>query len=172
MPIYSGDRSALPNFLKLFQTWTFTHDAEKAIVTNEPVRVVGEDRDELDNAHGEEKVNQSLVVWIALVKGIERDKIILDMIITAGISSEAWKIRLSMIGDESSKAAQDGVKKKFEGLTFRAGKQFFRNYFTRAKALMLNLEHHSVTTSGQEISRRVLNGLPSDFDDEKKRKCF
>ena len=39
------------------------------------------------------------------------------MVITAGSLSEASEILLSMIG-ESSKAAQDRAKKKFEELTF------------------------------------------------------
>ena len=33
VPVYSGDRSALSNFLKLFQTWTLTHEAGNAFVT-------------------------------------------------------------------------------------------------------------------------------------------
>ena len=33
VPIFSSDRSTLPNFLKLFRTWTLAYDAEKVIVT-------------------------------------------------------------------------------------------------------------------------------------------
>ena len=44
------------------------------VVTSKPVRVVGKERAALVNAHGREKVNQSIAVWIALVKGIERSK--------------------------------------------------------------------------------------------------
>ena len=168
VPIYYGDRSTLPNFLKLFRTWTLAHDVENAIVTYESVRVVGKDWDELDNAHERENVNQFIDVWTALVKGIERDKTLLDMIITAGSPFEAWTVLFSMVGDESSEAAQDRVKKEFEGLTFRAGKESITDYVARAKALVLKLEQHGVTTSGQEINRRILNGLPSDFDVEKK----
>ena len=67
VPVYSGDRSTLPNFLKLFQTWTLTHDAGNALVTPDPIRVVGRGWAELDSAHGREKVNQSNAVWIELV---------------------------------------------------------------------------------------------------------
>ena len=74
VPVYSGDRSTSPNFLKLFQTWTLAHDAKNAFVTSEPIRVVGKERVELNNAHGREKVNQSIAVWTGLVKGIKRDK--------------------------------------------------------------------------------------------------
>ena len=128
----------------------------------------GRDRDELDNAHGKENVNQSVAVWTALVNGIERDKTLLDIILTAGSPSEAWKSLLSMIGDESSEAAQDKVKREFEGLNFRAGNDFIRDYVARAKALVFKLQQHELTTSGQEINRRILDGLLSDFDVEKK----
>ena len=91
VPICSGDRTTLPNFLKLFRTWTLAHHAENAIVTSEPIHVVGKDRVELDSTHGREKVNQSIAVWTVLVKGIERDKTLLNMVFTAASSSEAWK---------------------------------------------------------------------------------
>ena len=90
VPIYSGDRSTLPNFLKLFETCTLARDAENVLVTSEPIRVVGKERVALDNAHGREKVNQSIAVWTGLVKGIERDQTLLDMAIIAGSPSEAW----------------------------------------------------------------------------------
>ena len=51
------------------------------------------------------------------MKGIEKDKTLLDMVITAGSPSEAWKILLSLIG-ESSEAAQYRVKKEFEESSF------------------------------------------------------
>ena len=67
------------------------------------------------------KVNQSNVVWTGLVKAIEKDQTLLDMVITAGSPSEAWKIFLSLVG-ESSEAAQDRVKKEFEDLFFDVGR--------------------------------------------------
>ena len=99
------------------------HDAENALATSAPIRIAGKERVELDNAHGREKVNQSLrlVVRTGLMKGIERDKTLLDMAITAGSPSETWKILLSMVG-KSSEAAQDKVGKKFEELTLEIGK--------------------------------------------------
>ena len=69
VPIYYGDCSNLLNFLKL---WTLARDTENAIITNEPVRVVGKDRDELDNIHRRENVTQFDAVWAGLVKKIER----------------------------------------------------------------------------------------------------
>ena len=121
VPVYSGDRSTLSNVLKLFQTLTLTHDAGKALVTSEPIRVVDRERVELNSAHGREKVNQSIAVWTELVKGIEKYKTHLDMVITAGSPAEACKILLSLVG-ESIEAAQDRTKNEFEELTFEIGK--------------------------------------------------
>ena len=101
------------------------------------------------------------------MKRTERDKILLDMGITAGSPSEAWKIILSMVGDESSEGAQDKIK-EFEELTFTIGKQSIRDYVARVKALVIKLEQHSVRTSKQETKRRILNSLPSDFNVENK----
>ena len=53
VPLWSGNRSTLPIFFRLFRMWALTHDATNAIiVTSEPIRVVGEDRETLDSAHG------------------------------------------------------------------------------------------------------------------------
>ena len=55
VPVYSGDRSTLSSFLKLFQTWTLTHEAGNTLVTDDPIRVVGREREERDRAHGRKK---------------------------------------------------------------------------------------------------------------------
>ena len=78
MPVYSGDRSTLPNSLKLFQTWTLLHEAGNALVTEDPVRVVGHERFKLESTRGREEVNQSIAVWTRLVKGIQKDKTLLE----------------------------------------------------------------------------------------------
>ena len=96
-------------------------------MTNIPVIVVGNEGPELENNHGREKVNQYIAVWTGLVKGIEKDKTLLDMVITAGSPSEAWKIFLSLVG-ESSEAAQDRVKGEFEELSFEIGRESMRDY--------------------------------------------
>ena len=167
VPVYSGDRSTLSNYLKLFQTWTSSYAAGNVLVTEVPVRDVGNERPELESIHGREKVNQSIAVWTGLVKGIEKDKTLLDMVITAGSLSEAWKILLSLNG-ESSEAAQDRVKKKFGELSFEIGRESMRDYIARAKALVMKLDQNNVSTTKKEINRRILNGLPSEFDVEKK----
>ena len=60
------------------------------------------------------------------MKGIRKDKTLVDMMITAGSPSEAWKILLSLVG-ESSEAAQDRVKKDFEELSFEVEKESMRD---------------------------------------------
>ena len=134
VPVCSGHRSTLSNYLKLFQTRTWSYAAGNVLVTEVPVRVVGNERPELESIHGREKVNQTVAVWTGLVKGIENDKTLLDMMITAGSPSEAWKILLSLVG-ESSEAAQDRVKRELEELSFEIGRESTRDYIARAKAL-------------------------------------
>ena len=43
-----------------------------------------------------------------------------------------------------------------------------RDYTARAKALVMKLDQNNVSTTKKEINRRILNGLPSEFDVEKK----
>ena len=169
VPVYSGDRSTLSNYLKLFQTRTWSYAAGNVLVTEVPVRVVGNERPELENIHDREKVNQSIAVWTGLVKGIEKDKTLLDMVITAGSSSEAWKILLSLVG-ESSEAAQDRVKSEFEELSFEIGRESMRDYIARAKALVMKLVQNNVSKTKKEINRRILNGLP--LNSMLKKICF
>ena len=42
-----------------------------------------------------------------------------------------------------------------------------KEYIARAKSLALNIKHHDIEVTEQEISRRVLNGLPSSYAPEK-----
>ena len=43
-----------------------------------------------------------------------------------------------------------------------------KEYIARAKSLALNVQYHEVEVTDQEISRRVLNGLPSPYALEKR----
>ena len=79
------------------------------------------------------------------MKGIERDKTLLDMVIIVGSPSEAWNIILGMVG-ESSETAQDKVKKEFKEVAFEIGKESIREYAARAKAFVMKLDQHSVST--------------------------
>ena len=101
------------------------------------------------------------------MKGIEKYKTLLDMVITVGSPSEAWKIVLSSVG-ESSEAAQDRIKEQFEELSFEIREEeSMRYYIARAKALMMNLENNNVSTTKKDINSEILNVLPSIFDGEK-----
>ena len=42
-----------------------------------------------------------------------------------------------------------------------------KEYIARAKSLALNVQYHDIEVSEQEISRRVLNGLPPSYAPEK-----
>ena len=163
MPVCSGDRSILSIYVKLFQTWTSSYEAGNILVTEVPVRVVGHEHLELESIHGREKVNQSIAVWTGLVKGIQKDKTLLDMVITAGSPSEALKILLSLVG-ESSEAAQDRVKREFEELSFEVGKITMGDYIASANTLVMKLDQNDASTTKNEINRRILNGLSSKFD--------
>ena len=74
---------------------------------------------------------------------------------------------MSLVG-ESSEAAQDRVKREFEELSFEVGKETMRDYIASAKALVMKLDQNNVSTTKKEINRRILNGLPSEFDLEKR----
>ena len=43
-----------------------------------------------------------------------------------------------------------------------------KEYIARAKSLALNVQYHGIEVSDQEISRRVLNGLPPSYAPEKR----
>ena len=60
------------------------HEGGNARVTDDPVRDVGRERFELKSTHGREEVDRSIAVWTLLVKGVEKDKTLLDMVITTG----------------------------------------------------------------------------------------
>ena len=143
------------------------HGAGNVLVTEDLVRVVGHERSELESTHGRKKVDQSNAVWTGLVKGIEKDKTLLDVVITAGSPSEAWEILLSLVG-ENSEIAQDKVKKEFEELSFEVGKYSMRDCIAKAKALVLKLELKDVSTTKKGMTGHILNGAPSDFDVKKK----
>ena len=110
------------------------------LLVNQSVLLSVKEWIELDNAHGREKVSKSIVVWTRLVKGIQRDKTLLDMVITAGSPTEAWKNILSMVG-ESSEAARDKVKKKFKELNFTVVKESTRDFVAKEKALVMKLDN-------------------------------
>ena len=110
---------------------------------------------------------QSLTVWNGLTKAAEKDRSIADIVVRAKAPSEAWKILKSMVEDDSSDRAKEQAKKNFEGLS-RDSAESMKEYIARAKSLALNVQYHDVEVTDQEISRRVLNGLPPPYAPEKR----
>ena len=102
---------------------------------------------------------QSLTVWNGLTKAVEKDKSIADIVVRAKAPSEAWKILKSTVEDESSDRARELAKKQFEELSMNDDESM-KEYIARAKSLALNVKYHDIEVTDQEISRRVLNGLP------------
>ena len=74
-------------------------------------------RSELEVESGNWNVEQSLVVWSALMKPVEKDKMIADIFVGAKASSEAWEILNSMVEDESNERVKEQTTKNFQGLS-------------------------------------------------------
>ena len=117
--------------------------------------------------YGRRNVKQSLVVWSALTKAVEKHKAIADVVVGVKAPSQAWKILDSMVEDDSSERARDQAKKQFEELSMDDAESL-KEYVARAKSLALNVQYHDIEVSEQEISRRVLNGLPPSYAPEKR----
>ena len=160
IPMYSGERSSLSRFLKQFHTWALSSRSEDALSKSRPVILTGDkSRRELEIEYGRQIVAQSLTVWNGLTKAAEKDKSIADIVVRAKAPSEAWKILKSMVEDDNSDRAKEQAKKNFEGLSMDSAESI-KKYIARAKSLALNVQYHDVEVTDQEISRRVLNGLP------------
>ena len=109
---------------------------------------------------------QSLTVWNGLTKAVENDKTVADIAVRAKAPSSAWKILKSIMKDDKSERAREQAKKNFEGLSMNdAGSM--NEYIARAKSLALNVQYHDIEATEQEISPRVLNGLPPAYASEK-----
>ena len=72
-----------------------------------------------------------------------------------------------MVEDDNSDRAKEQAKTNFEGLTMDSAESM-KEYIARAKSLALNVQYHDVEVTDQEISRRVLNGLPPPYAPEKR----
>ena len=118
IPMYSGERSSLPRFLKQFHAWTLSSRSEDALSNSRPVILTGDkSRRELEIEYGRQIVAQSLTVWNGLTKAVEKDRSIADIVVRAKAPSEAWKILKSMVEDDSSDRTKEQAKKNFEGLS-------------------------------------------------------
>ena len=162
--MYSGERSSLSRFLKQFHTWALSSRSQDALSNSRPVILTrGRSRRELEIEYGTQIVAQSLTVWNGLTKAVEKDKSVAEIVVRAKAPSDVWKILKSMVEDDKSEQA----KKNFEGLSMESAERM-KEYIARAKSLALNVQYHDVEVTDQEISRRVLNGLPPPYAPEKR----
>ena len=168
IPMYSGERSSLSRFLKLFYAWALSHKTEDALSYGRPlIMTSNKSRSELEIEYGRRDVEQSLVVWSALTKTVEKDKTIADIVVEAKAPLETWKLLNSMVEDDSSDRARELAKKQFKELSMNDGESM-KEYIARAKSVALNVNYHDIEISEQEISRRVLNDLPPSYAPEKR----
>ena len=70
-------------------------------------------RRELDIEYDRHIVGQSLTVWNALTKSVEKDKTIVDIVVGAEATSEAWKMLKSMVDDDSKERAREWTNNFF-----------------------------------------------------------
>ena len=82
-------------------------------------------------------------------------------------SLTVWNGLTKAVEDDSSDRAKEQAKKNFEGLSMDSAESM-KEYIARAKSLALNVQYHDVEVTDQEISRRVLNGLPPPYAPEKR----
>ena len=113
IPMNSGERSSLSRFLKFFYTRALSHKSEDTLDYRRPVIMTTKKfRAELEVEYGRRNVEQSLVVWSALTKAVEKDKTIADIVVGAKAPPEAWKILNSMVEDDSiERASREQAKK-------------------------------------------------------------
>ena len=124
-------------------------------------------RRELKKEYGRHIVAQSLTVCNGLSKAVEKDKPIAGIVVRAKAPSKAWKILNSMVEDGNSDGAREMAKKHFEELSMNDDESM-KEYITRAKSLALNVKYHDIEVTDQEISRRILSGLPPSYAPEKR----
>ena len=168
IPMYSGEGNSLSRFLKHFYAWALSSQSEEALNHSRPIIMTGDSsRRELESEYGRQIVAQSLTVWNGLTKAVEKDKTIADIVVRSKAPSDAWKILKSMVEDDSRDRARELAKKQFKELSMNDAESM-KEHIARAKSLALNVKYHSIEVSVQEISRRVLNGLPPSYAPEKR----
>ena len=98
--------------------WALSHKPEDALNYRRPViMTTKKSRTELEVEYGRWNVEQSLVVWSALTKAVEKDKAIADIVVGAKAPSEAWKILNSLVEDNIGARAKEQAKKNLEGFS-------------------------------------------------------
>ena len=72
-----------------------------------------------------------------------------------------------MVEGDNSNRAKEKAKKKIEALSMDDAESM-KEYIARAKSRALNVQYHDIEVTDQEISRRLLNGLPPSYAPEKR----
>ena len=72
-----------------------------------------------------------------------------------------------MVEHDNSDWARKLAKKQVEELSMNDDESM-EEYIARGKSLALNVKYHDIEVTDQEISRRVLNGLPPSYAPEKR----
>lgn len=108
IPLCSGDRKGLLNFINHSFSWIVRHQLEEAPTHETPVLMAQRYCDELNQESGKRTVEQSVSVWSAHNKAIERVRKRFDMVMNAKSLSLAWNFRLvCMVDDQNSNYAKE-----------------------------------------------------------------
>ena len=75
-----------------------------------------------------------------------------------------------MVEDDSGDRTREMAKQQFEELSTNDAESM-KEYIARTKSLALNVKYHDIEVTEQEISRRVLNGLPPLVCSREKKLC-
>ena len=113
-------------------------------------------------------MTQSLAVWNALTKAVEKDKTIADIVVRAKAPSSAWKILKIMVDDDSSKRAKEQAKKNSEGSSMDNAESM-KEYLAQATYLAFKVQYLDIEVTEQKVSRRVLNGLTPAYAPDKQK---
>lgn len=71
-------------------------------------------REELNQEYGRRLVDQSLSLWSALNKAVEKDSLFLNLVMRAKSPSEAWESLKSMVESDDITTDRENAKKNFE----------------------------------------------------------
>ena len=166
--MYSGERNSLSRSLKHVYTWALSSQSEDALNHSRPIIMAGDiSRRELEREYGRQIVAQSLTVWNGLTKAVEKNKTTADIVVRAklrqrhGRYSKVWS-RMTVAKGQKSRP-----RKTLKDLSMDDAESM-KEYIARAKSLALNVKYHDIEITEQEISRRVLNGLPPSYAPEKR----
>ena len=100
IPVCSGERSTLSRFPKLFYAWALSNKSEDVLNHIRPVAMITtKSRTELEIEYGRWSVGQSLVVWSAWTKAVEKDQTIADIVVGDKAPSSAWEILKSIVDE-------------------------------------------------------------------------